>query len=194
MLWPNGLWGGVVSGVGVNLSQYQSGKLTRSITRKRLGILENEVIVISVGDLVKRKNYETSIRALALAQCLNLHYFICGDGPLRNQLEKMSRDLGVDNQIHFLGRRSDIKELLSAADIFLFSTFQEGLSRSLMEAMAMGLPCIVPNIRGNTDLIDNGQGGFLFNPKDVKGFADSILSMTKDVRLRQEMSQKYQQD
>ena len=69
----------------------------------------------------------------------------------------MAEDLGVKEQVHFLGYRTDIKELLKAGDIFLFTSKQEGLARSLMEAMASGLPCVASKIRGNTDLLEETQ-------------------------------------
>ena len=91
-----------------------------------------------MGDLIKRKNYETSIRSITLLNNKNVHFLICGDGPEKKRLEALARELKVDEQIHFLGYRDDIKSLLSISDCFLFSSFQEGLPRSLMEAMASG--------------------------------------------------------
>ena len=70
----------------------------------------------------------------------HIHFLICGDGNKKEDLLELSQKLEISEQIHFLGYRNDIKELLQAADCFLFSTLQEGLPRSLMEAMASGLP------------------------------------------------------
>lgn len=101
----------------------------------------------------------------------------------------LSEQLGIGHQVHFLGFRSDIKELLRAADIFLFSTKQEGLPRSMMEAMASGLPCIASNIRGNIDLIAEGKGGFLCTPTDSDAFAGAINALAADAQLCQKMSE-----
>ena len=84
----------------------------------------------------------------------------------------MAKKFGVEKQVHFLGYRKDIKELLKSADVFLLTSNQEGLARSLMEAMASSLPCIVSNIRGNSDLIINNVNGFLCS--DVNEYVTSI--------------------
>ena len=109
---------------------------------------------------------------------------ICRDGPEKKRLEALARELKVDKQIHFLGYRDDIKSLLSISDCFLFSSFQEGLPRSLMEAMASGLPCVVSNIRGNTDLIVDGHNGFLCPADDASAFCDALKTIISDSNLR----------
>ena len=80
----------------------------------------------------------------------------------------------MSDRVHFLGFRSDIKDLLKAADVFLFTSLQEGLPRSTMEAMASGLPIVCSRIRGNTDLIDEGKGGVLFDPENARECAASL--------------------
>ncbi|MBQ9920105.1 MAG: glycosyltransferase family 4 protein [Clostridia bacterium] len=142
-----------------------------------------------MGDLIARKNYSVAIKALAKAGNENAHYFICGKGPLESELKELAKSLGVENQVHFLGFRTDIKELLVAADVFLFTTLQEGLPRSMMEAMASGLPCIVSKIRGNVDLMEDGTGGYLCGSTDVDAFAKSIAELTKNSELRKKMSE-----
>ena len=67
-------------------------------------------------------------------------------------------------------------------------SYREGLSRSIMEAMAVGLPCIVSKIRGNVDLITEGQGGLLVPPDEVDGFAEAIDTLVKDQNLREKMT------
>ncbi|MGX8703345.1 MAG: glycosyltransferase, partial [bacterium] len=95
-----------------------------------------------------------------------------------------------DDRIHFLGFRTDIKELYKIADLFLLTSLQEGLPRSMMEAMAAGLPVIASRIRGNVDLVRDGEGGFLFGTGDVAGYAKAIRRLGKDETLRASMGQK----
>lgn len=178
-----------VPGVGIDLSQYELPENTRGIKRNELGLKETDVALISMGDLIDRKNYPVAIEAVAKANNSNLQYFICGKGPEEEKLKKMAEDLGVEEQIHFLGFRTDIKELLRAADIFLFTSKQEGLARSLMEAMASGLPCVASKIRGNVDLLDEGKGGFLPEVTDVTGFSESLMKLADDELLRKRMSE-----
>lgn len=176
-----------VHGVGIDMSQYNQRKINREEKRLELGLSENDVALISMGDLIERKNYDTAIRAIAEAETSCLHYFICGKGPEEERLKTLAASLGVSEQIHFLGFRSDIKSLLTAADIFLFTTKQEGLPRSMMEAMASGLPCIASKIRGNTDLLDGTNGGFLCETTDVSAYAEKLRLLAKDKTLRETM-------
>ena len=171
-------------GVGIDLNQYSDVISSRMSKRAELGFKRNDTVLISMGDLIVRKDYETAIRAIAKANDSNLHYLICGKGSESDNLKRTAKELGIERQVHFLGFRTDIKELLSAADIFLFTTLQEGLPRSMMEAMACGLPCIATEIRGNVDLIENGVGGFLCKPKDVEAFATAINDCNLDLRTK----------
>ena len=147
-------------------------------TKKRfeLGIPSDTVVLISVGDLNRNKNNEVVIEAIK--EVPGVHYILCGDGPLREELEKKAES--IRNRVHFLGYRTDIKELLVASHIFVMPSLREGLSRSLMEAMASGLPCIVSKIRGNVDLIEEGISGYLVNPKGVNQWAMRIKQVSSD--------------
>lgn len=178
-----------VPGVGIDTDAYKNVEFDKESFKKNLKLKNNDIICIAMGDLIKRKNYESSIKAIAKTNNTNIHFLICGKGPKLENLRKLSRDLNIENQIHFLGFRTDIKELLNISDIFLFTSYQEGLPRSVMEAMAAGLPCIASKIRGNIDLIENGKGGYLCNPYDVDGFAKAISNISKDAEIRKGMGE-----
>lgn len=175
-----------IPGVGIELKKYKSDNVTKDAVRTELGLKNDDVAVFSMGDLVKRKNYEPAIRAIGEANNPSLHLFICGNGVDRDRLEFITKELSLDDQVHFLGYRKDIIRLLSGADVFLLSSKQEGLPRSLMEGMAMGLPCVASKIRGNTDLIKDGKGGFLCETNDAKDYAEklNILARSREMRLR----------
>lgn len=173
-----------VHGVGIDLSLYEGLEQQRESKRQELGFTESDIVLISMGDLILRKNYTVAIDAVAKCDNPKLHYIICGKGPELDNLKQRAKALGVEQQIHFLGFRSDIKELLAAADIFIFTSLQEGMPRSMMEAMASGLPCIASKIRGNVDLIENGKGGFLCAPTDSDAIAKAICLCTYDVRQK----------
>ncbi len=176
-----------VPGVGIDTSQYGAENVRREKKRTELNLRDDDVALISMGDLIKRKNYDTAIRAIAAAKNPALQYFICGKGSEEENLRTLAESLGVSEQIHFLGFRSDIKELLSAVDVFLFSTKQEGLPRSMMEAMASGLPCVASKIRGNTDLLEGANGGFLCETNDISAYAEALNLLAKDKAMRQTM-------
>lgn len=178
-----------IPGVGINTTDFLSVKIDRNAKRSELGLNSDDIVCISMGDLILRKDYATAISAVAKCNDNRIHYFICGEGPELDSLKKLSTELGVENQIHFLGFRTDIKELAKVSDIFLFTTLQEGMPRSMMEAMASGLPCIASKIRGNVDLLEDGIGGYLCEPKDVETFAKYIGVLTDDAELRQKQAQ-----
>lgn len=130
--------------------------------------------MISAGRLDKGKNYISAIKAIAKLKGTDLHYLICGVGPDEIRLKRLCEEYGVIDRVHFLGFRNDVIELMKISDIFLFTSFREGLPRVTMEAMATGLPCIVSDIRGNVDLIKESEGGFLCDSSDIEKISEKI--------------------
>lgn len=178
-----------VPGIGVDIDRFSSKAIQdKTEKRKEIGIPKESVMLLSVGEISERKNHEVIVRALSKIKTKNVHYCLVGFGAKKEFLEKLAEDLGISNQIHFLGYRDDIPQLCAAADIFCFPSLQEGLPVALMEAMSVGLPVVCSKIRGNTDLITDGEGGFLYNHHDVDGFASGIDALCSDDVLRQRMS------
>ena len=164
-----------VPGVGVNLGKF-SAYQPREKVRTALGIPPDAIFILSVGELIARKNYGVAIDALsALDPRLKVDFCIAGIGDKEDELRQHIRDKGLDGKIRLLGFREDISDLLHAADIFFFPSLQEGLPVAVMEAMACGLPIVCSDIRGNTDLIDEGLGGYLVKPTDITGFTQALL-------------------
>lgn len=170
------------AGGGVALDEFYPNWAKKRI---ELGIPLDAFVLISVGELNVNKNNKVIIEAIAKLQNENIHYCLCGVGPYEDELKEMAYQIGIAAQIHLLGYRTDVKELLHLANVYVMPSLREGLSRSIMEAMAGGLPCIVSDIRGNRDLIDNGQGGFLCKPNSVEGhvFAVNNLLISNDKRV-----------
>ena len=177
-----------VPGVGIDTKEFSSNAEIRSLKRAELNISDDDLVLISSGNLDKNKNFETAIKAVALQKRKNVKLFICGSGSELENLTTLIENLGVEDRVKLLGYRSDMKELLCASDAFILPSFREGLSRSIMEAMASGLPCIVSKIRGNVDLIDDGIGGFLCSPCDVTAFSEAIEQLAESMELREAMS------
>ena len=175
-------------GVGIDVDSIAQTVVDRDRIRAELGIQKHDCMVIAMGRLEKNKNVENMIRAIALID-MPIKLVLCGDGNQRTYLEELSHRLGVNHKVFFAGFRTDISKLLKASDAFLQVSYREGLSRSVMEAMAAGLPCVVSNIRGNVDLIEQGKGGYLVHPKDVTAIAGAIEALSKSRRLRKEMGQ-----
>ena len=162
-----------VPGVGIDPSEFAKVNIDRVAKRNELGIPENAKLFLSVGELNGNKNHETVIRAIA---GMDMHYIIAGKGDLQQHLETLICELNIADRVKLLGYRKDVKELCEMADVFVFPSYREGLSVSVMEAMANGLPVICSRIRGNTDLIDE-NGGALFDPYSVEDCASKVKSL-----------------
>lgn len=176
-----------VPGVGIDLKKFNTVKVDRDLKRSQLGLPKEAFVVLSVGELNKNKNHEVIIRAIAKIDNPDIHYIVCGEGPLKGYLIDLSEDLGIKNRVHLLGFRKDIAEICKVSDLFTFPSYREGLSVALMEAMANGLPVVCSDIRGNSDLIEDGKGGYLVEPSDVEGFAKYIKELIEDSRLKSEL-------
>ena len=162
-----------VPGIGVDVDKFRLPQSTRADKLAQLGLDEGDTILVSIGELSVRKNHEVVLRALAKAPLSNYRYLICGLGPLKDELNKLVCELGIQDRVHFLGYRNDIAQILNTADLYVFPSLQEGLPVALMEAMAAGRAVACSRIRGTTDLIE-AEGGVLFEPHDIDGCADAI--------------------
>lgn len=152
-----------------------------------MGIPLDAFVLISVGELNKNKNNRVIISALEKLQQKNIHYVLCGIGDQEAVLKEQVKAAGLQNNVHFLGYRTDVKELYEMADCFVMPSYREGLSRSIMEAMASGLPCIVSKIRGNVDLIEDGVGGYTCFLDDIEQWNRIITGLYKDKALCEQM-------
>lgn len=173
-----------VPGVGIDLDNSNCLISQSDSKRIELGISKESFVIISTGDLIKRKNYKNAIKAVSLLN-YDVSYIICGLGPEEKRLKKLTHKLGISDKVFFLGYRTDVLELLCMSDVFLLTSYQEGLSRSLMEAMSKGLPCVASRIRGNTDLLGENNE-YLINPDDYSGFAKALHSLLTDPKKRKE--------
>ena len=176
-----------VPGVGFDIESSKKINVSNTKIREKLGMSIDDIVCISAGELNNNKNNIIILEALNLLKNSKVHYLLCGVGNLKEKLVQYSLENNLEKNVHFLGYRDDVKELLKVSDIFIMPSFREGLSRSIMEAMASGLPCVVSNIRGNKDLIENEKGGFLINPTDIEEFSKKIDLLVNDSELREKM-------
>ena len=151
-------------------------------------------MILSVGELNTNKNHEVIIRAISNIKRDDIHYFIAGEGKLKEYLYKLSEELGIKNKVHLLGFRKDINELYKISDIFCFPSKREGLSVSLMESMVSGLPIVCSDIRGNSDLVKKNMNGFLCNYNSVDDFKKAIESLINDSDLCYKFTTNNQKD
>ena len=176
-----------IPGVGLDLTRFLKAENEANL-RNEFYLDADTKIILSVGELNKNKNHQVIIRALAHLNNSNIHYFIAGNGPLKDELIELAAKLEITNNIHFLGYRRDVPSLLKNADIYAFPSFREGLGMASIEAMAAGLPLVTSNRHGINDYSENGKTGFKFEPDDVYGFAEGIRTILENDVLRTEMS------
>lgn len=183
-----------IPGVGIDFEKFQMGTVNREEKRKSLGLKQEDKMLLSVGELITRKNHAIVIKALQRIHNPNIKYFICGIGVLEAELHAMIKESGLENQVYLLGYRRDVSELCQAADLFIFPSLQEGLPVALMEAIAVKTPAICSGVRGNTELIKEKR--FLFDPYSEEAVIRCIgnameTDMTEVVERHYELLRKY---
>lgn len=179
-----------IPGVGVDTTVFSPDVMTaqeRSALRADLGIEPGCSMILSVGELIPRKNYRTAIEAIAQLNRQDVRYVICGQGAMLSEMQAYANTLGVGASVVFLGYRKDIPQICSCADVFLHTSYQEGLPVAVMESMACGTPIVASRIRGNVDLIEDGVNGFLCDPEDANGFADKLQKILDVPNLAEEL-------
>jgi sugar transferase (PEP-CTERM/EpsH1 system associated) len=192
----------LVGRVGVaasRISQVYNGVDTQRFTPRavrNLGLMpdgfadEDSVVIGTVGRLQPVKDQATLIRAFALL--VNEHpaigsrarLVIVGDGPLLADLRALSDALGIGKQIWFSGARSNISEILRILDVFVLPSLSEGISNTILEAMASGLPVLASAAGGNIELIDDGRSGHFFKPGDSAALTHLLATYVCDAPLR----------
>lgn len=137
--------------------------------------------ILFTGRLHPQKNLDVLLDAWPeVARRTDAHLLLVGDGVERERLRGRAAALGVAGSVHFLGAVADPSEQLRAADAFVLPSIAEGMSNSLLEAMATALPCLTSSIGGNTDLIVDGQSGRLISPDDPAAWSAALIAILND--------------
>jgi glycosyltransferase involved in cell wall biosynthesis len=158
--------------------------------RKEWGIKDNDLLVGTVGSLIRRKRIGDLIGAMQMIQgeferpikCL-----IVGKGPEREALLKMVRKLGIDDRVIFTGFQPDAVSYINAMDIFAMPSEQEGFPRVVLEAMLMKKPVVAARIRGTEELIVNNETGIMYKKGDVKELAGSLAKLLSSPPVMEDM-------
>ena len=166
--------------------------LNRYRTRESLGLDDKDKIVIFVGRLEPVKGLKYLIEAISLLKSnkINLKLLIVGDGSECKKLKLLVKTLQLEEMVIFVGKISNEKvpEYLSASDVFVLPSLSEGFPVVLLEAMASGLPIITTKIRGLPEIVQDGNNGFLVNPKSSVELADKIKLLIEDDKIRKKIS------
>jgi glycosyltransferase involved in cell wall biosynthesis len=158
-------------------------------TRKELGIPENVLVAGCVANVRRIKGLPCLLEATChMRPDLPLHILLIGSGMDSGRILKMIDASPLKDRIHILGYRPDVYELIAACDIYIQPSLSESLSRSVMEAMCMGVPCVVSGVGGLVELVEDQQSGLVFKTGDPKALARALEKMAGDGEMRKRFS------
>ncbi len=149
------------------------------------------VRLLCVGGMAQPRAFQFIVQAIAQCPEQNVVLRFVGDGPDRPILEQLASELGIAARVSFEGWRhqDQLRAIYAETDAFVFSSFAEGIPVVLMEAMAMGIPCVAPCITGIPELIRDGIDGLLFAASDAAGLAAAILRLVREPELRRSLGE-----
>lgn len=179
----------VFNGVTVPLPDAHERQAIRKKLRQETGFNENDSVALFSGHNFRRKGLSNILEALAKSSAQNWNLLVAGkDSPVRFQ--KLARELGITNRVKFLGSRSDVRQLYLAADVCVLPSYYDPCSRTILEAMSLGVPCIATVFDGSSECITHGENGFILqSPDDVEEMA-AHLALLNNRSIQTKMSEK----
>jgi glycosyltransferase involved in cell wall biosynthesis len=160
---------------GVDTRRFEPNGEARSATRKELGLPQDSFVVGTVGRLVPIKDHQTLLNAAALLieRGADVRVLLVGSGPERENLQRQATN-ALEGRVCFVGDSSRVPQMLNAMDVFVLPSLKEGMSNTLLEAMASGLPVLATNVGGNPEIVENDVNGCLFTPGDAQWLASKL--------------------
>jgi sugar transferase (PEP-CTERM/EpsH1 system associated) len=166
----------------------------RAKARSALGAAEGEVVVGSVGRLVPVKNYESFLGAFArLSVSRPVRLVLIGEGPERAKLEALAASRGITARVSLLGHREDVADLLVGLDVFVLPSRSEGMSNTLLEAMAAGVPAVASDVGGNSEIVRDGESGLLYPSGDEARLAQLLTDLIEQPARRSQLGRAGQE-
>jgi len=161
-------------------------------TRQDLGLQGDVTYLVSVGRIVRRKDYPSLLAALKKVERDDVHLLLLGDGPERSNLEALSKQLGIAERVQFRGFVSEEEkyQLLAAADVFVLTSLHEGFGLVYLEAMHCGLPIIASRTGGQIDFLTEGETGYLAQTGDAESLASALRRMLAKPEIRAAMGER----
>ena len=158
---------------------------TKLEVRRALGIPSDEIVLTTVASLTPQKGHETLLQALkyVVAEHPDVLSVLVGDGGLREELQTLCAKLRLSDHVLFMGKRDDVPNILAASDIFVLPSLWEGLGLAVIEAWMVGLPVVVSQVDGLTEIVHEGENGFLVPPNSPKELAERLLRLVEDRQL-----------
>jgi glycosyltransferase involved in cell wall biosynthesis len=161
----------------------------KSKARAMLGLAKQDHVIGTICRLIPSKGIDIFLQALAqLNKTQPVKGLIIGDGPLKIKLQNLTQMLGIENEVLFLGQRENISELLSALDIFILPSRQEGFGLTLVESQWLGLPVIASDTGGIKEIIQHNINGLLFTPSEFMELFQKISSLLSNEQLKNKLA------
>ncbi len=176
----------------IPLEDFNPSQYNRNIIRQELSLPPDVPVLGNVGRFSEQKNPLEWVRIAGRVgrQLPECRFLLVGDGPMRSLVEAELDKERLAERTIITGLRRDVPRLLSAMDVFLLTSLWEGLPRVIPQSLAMGIPVIAGRADGITDVISDGQNGYLCNPGDQDGLASRCLELLKDPALRLTMGER----
>lgn len=170
---------------GVDIGRFGAGE--RSAGRRALRLPGHAVVVGAVGRLDPVKDHAGLLQAFSVLRTdqPSAELVIVGDGPCRADLERQIQELGLTGHVHLLGMRQDVPLLLRGFDVFVLPSLAEGISNTILEAMATGLPVVATRVGGNPELVEHGATGALVPAANPLVQAAALRCYVEDAGLRE---------
>lgn len=172
---------------GIDLDAFRYTEARKKASREQFGI-ENDQrcvgIIANMNREVKRVDLFIRAARYVLERERNVRFLVLGDGCLKSRMVGLALDLGMEEEMLFAGRQVSKHTVLPAMDVGVLSSDSEAMSNAIMEYMAAGLPVVATAVGGNTELVVDGETGFLAPPGDVKQIGESILALLRDEQKR----------
>lgn len=161
----------------------------KAAARTELGLDPKRPLVGAVGRLAAQKGFSDLVKAARriVDESPDVQFVLVGEGEYQRKLQRMIVDNDLQERVILTGFRADVRPVLAALDVFVLPSLYEGMSYSLMEAMAAGLPVVATNVVGNRDLVVHGESGLLVPPSDPPALSGALLRLLNDPTLRERL-------
>lgn len=175
-----------IHGIGIDTEKYKRSEEDKPLIedmKRELGIKEGQKVVGFVGRLIEAKGIKEFLEMAEgiLEKRKDVVFIVVGYGPLEGYVRKFIEENGLEDNVLFLGFRKDVDKLMKLFDVFVLPTwYPEGMPRTILEAMAMGIPVVTTNVRGCRELVEDGKNGYLVEVGDARGLCEAVEKLIKD--------------
>jgi len=175
---------------GLDLAEFEDLPVQR--TRAELPV-DGTFVMVVVANLIPYKGHSDLLKAIAIAKPdlpVDWRLLVVGrDDGTGEELRSLADRLGIEDKVHFLGQRNDVLPILCCSHVGLVPSHQEGLSIAILEGMAAGLPMIVTDVGGSSEMVIDGESGLIVPPKNPQRLAEAIIKLAKEPDLRRRLGQ-----